>query len=218
MKAFACGCRIRRGGLYVASPSSAHARQPALRNWRPSLGSCIGRSCPRLRRIDCPPPGGISARASRAGALHDHHDRLAHRGGQPPPGADHQLQVAFSTPNAPQRRCTTSNIVRIARGFLHRMLSRVGVQYGPLTRQPGHRAGLFVCVGERHVKAPDGALRSRRRGLVNVSEAIRAQARRRRVIRPLNPSNAMAPGLGSWFAGTLSDPPSSMPRKRTMNA
>ena len=94
----------------------------------------------------------------------------------------------------------------------------VRVQYGPLTWQPGHRAGLFVYVGAQHVKAPDGALRSRRRGLVSVSEAIRAQARRRRDMRPLSPISAIAPGLGSWFAGTLSEPSSFMPRKRTMKA
>ena len=40
-----------------------------------------------------------------------------------------------------------------------RRRSLVRVQYGPLTRQPGHRAGLFVYVGAQHVKAPDGALR-----------------------------------------------------------
>ena len=40
-----------------------------------------------------------------------------------------------------------------------RRRSLVRVQYGPLTWQPGHRAGLFVYVGAQHVKAPDGALR-----------------------------------------------------------
>ena len=50
-----------------------------------------GSVMPKAAQNRLPPPGASALRALRAGALHDHHDRLAHRGGQSRPGADHQL-------------------------------------------------------------------------------------------------------------------------------